>query len=71
MTKAEALKLIPEKSYVRFAKGKYRVAGITDMFGATMIEIYDEPPSLHVDTVKAESCESIKNKTIDTVRSNR
>ena len=59
MTKTEALKLIPEKSYVRFAKGKYRVAGVTNMFGAIMIEIYDEPPSQHIDMVTVDSCDLI------------
>ena len=59
MTKEEALKLIPEKSFVKYGKTPYRVAGVVDMFGAIMIEIYDEPPSYHVDMVKANSCKLI------------
>lgn len=57
MTKLEAFKLIPEKSYVKYANGTYMVAGVINLFGAIMIEIYDEPPSLHKDIVKADSCE--------------
>jgi hypothetical protein len=55
MTKKEALKLIPEKSYVEFAHEEYRVASVFEEFGVTWVEIYDEPPSLHVDRIQAGS----------------
>jgi len=56
MTTKQALKLIPEKSYIRFAGGKYRVSSVSMMYGVCMIEIYDEPPSYHIDLIKAENC---------------
>ena len=62
MTTKQAFKLIPEKSYIRFAKGKYRVASVKNLFGALMIEIYDEPPSYHTDLVNADSCGMIRTK---------
>lgn len=63
MTKKEALKLIPEKSYIRFAGANYRVAGIKNIFGAWMVEIYDEPPSLHTDILNIDSVKYVKTKT--------
>ncbi len=56
MTREEAFKLTPEKSYIMYAKGKYRVASVFEEFGVTWIEIYDEPPSLHVDRIQVGSC---------------
>ena len=61
MTREQAFKLIPEKSYIRFAGGKYRVASVFGEFGADWIEIYDEPPSLHIDRLKASSCDFIES----------
>jgi hypothetical protein len=60
MTKVEAKRLIPEKSYIRFGKSKYKVAGIVNHFGAWFVEIYDEPPSLHTDSLNINSVEVIK-----------
>ena len=62
MKREEALKLIPEKSWIRFAGGRYRVAGIVDLFGAMFVEIYDEPPSQHIDRIKIDSVELISNQ---------
>jgi hypothetical protein len=59
MTTKQALKLIPEKSYIRLARGKYRVSSVGMMYGVCMIEIYDAPPSHHTDLIKAENCEKI------------
>jgi len=59
MTKKEAFKLIPEKSFVKFAKSKYRVANVFLEFGVTWIEIYDEPPLLHIDRIQAGHCKVI------------
>ena len=56
MTREEAFKLTPEKAYIMYAKGKYRVASVFEEFGVTWIEIYDEPPSLHIDRIQAGSC---------------
>ena len=60
MTKKQAEKLVPEKSHIRFAGGKYKVAGVVDLFTAIFIEIYDEPPSLHIDRIKASSVEFVE-----------
>jgi len=57
MTTEEANLLIPEKSTIIFASGEYVVAGVSKQFGVTWIDIYDEPPSKHVDRLKADSCE--------------
>jgi len=66
MKKEEILKLIPDKSFIRFAGSNYMVAEIRDNFGALMIGIYDEPPSLHIDYLNGGSVEhpiKIKQKT--------
>lgn len=52
MKTADLSKLIPEQSYVMFAGGIYRVAGVTNRFGAMFVDIYDEPPSQHIDSIK-------------------
>jgi len=57
MTKDEFKKIIARKTYIEFAKSKYQVAGAFTEFGVDWIEIYDEPPTLHIDRIKAESCE--------------
>ena len=63
MKTEQAFKLVPDKSYVRYAKAKYRVASIFVEFGIVWIEIYDEPPSLHIDRIKASSCDFVSEKS--------
>lgn len=60
MTIKQAYELIPGKSYIIYAKSEYRVAGLFCPIGlgATHIEIYDEPPSKHIDRVLISSCEA-------------
>lgn len=60
MTTKEARKLIPDKSYVRYAGSKYKVADIRIMLGNIFVGIYDEPPSKHVDYINAASLEVYK-----------
>ena len=49
-------KIIPNKTYVLFANSKYLVSSIVDMPGEfKMIEIYDEPPSLHTDLINLKN----------------
>ncbi|MVO09760.1 hypothetical protein GOQ30_11380 [Flavobacterium sp. TP390] len=52
-------KIIPKKTYVIYADSKYLVSSIIEMPGEfKMIEIYDEPPSLHTDLI------NLKNLTV-------
>lgn len=60
MTTNQANKLKADKSHVRFANGKYKVASVFKEFGALFIEIYDEPPSQHVDRLNAANVEFVK-----------
>lgn len=56
MTYEEALKLIPEVSFVKFAGSNYRFAGLSGSLPKTHLSIYDEPPSDHIDVVNISSC---------------
>ena len=50
MTIEQAKTLVENKSFVIVAGSKYRFAGLQIIAGgASMIAIYDEPPSKHVD----------------------
>jgi len=61
MTIEQAENLIPDQSFVEVAGGKYLFSGIATIAGGVkMIEIYDEPPSKHVDLWNLESVKSIK-----------
>lgn len=60
MTLEEAKKLKPHFSFVKFAESRYEFAGLypeKDFRHKLFLMIYDEPPTLHIDTVKIESCE--------------
>lgn len=59
MTKDQANDLVPEKSFVKFAGGEYKVAEVSQKLGATFIGIYDEPPSLHIDYLNMDNVEFI------------
>lgn len=58
-TKEFAEKLIG--SYVKYAGSPYECVGVVDLLGCIFLEIYDEPPSNHIDTVKLSSVELIKD----------
>jgi hypothetical protein len=63
MTTEEAKQLIPEKSFVKYAGGKYRVAKMSELPGGIMfIGIYDEPPSKHVDYINPFNAEIVVEK---------
>jgi len=47
--------------HVRYANGDYEVVGLVDLFGCLFVQIYDEPPSKHIDMVKLSSVELLEN----------
>lgn len=60
MTSEQVKKLIPEKSFVKYAGGNYCFAGRYPeghILHNQHLLIYDEPPSVHVDSVNISSCE--------------
>ncbi len=66
MTYAESRTLIPEISFVKYAGSDYRLAGLYHkghILQYVHLMIYDEPPSLHVDSVNISSC-SISEKKV-------
>lgn len=60
ITEKTIFNLIPDKSFVKYAGADYKVAGFTKRVNDWFIEIYDEPPSEHIDLVKAEGCEFVE-----------
>ncbi len=56
MTRVEFDQLQPDFSVVNFANANYVVASKDIKLGVPFVGIYDEPPSLHIDFIKAESC---------------
>ncbi|MCR9252311.1 MAG: hypothetical protein NXI20_17935 [bacterium] len=65
MTIEQAKTLIPDESYVGFAKSEYRFAGLHELpGGAAMIGIYDEPPSEHVDLIGMDRVEFLTSEMI-------
>lgn len=52
-TKKEAEKLIG--SYIKYAGSLYECVGVVDLLGCIFLEIYDEPPSNHIDRIKLSS----------------
>jgi hypothetical protein len=59
MNYEQAKTLTPEKSFVKFAGSDYRFAGLYSeghMLQGVHLMIYDEPPSLHVDSINMSSC---------------
>jgi hypothetical protein len=42
---------------VKYAGAHYECCGVVDLFGCIFLEIYDEPPSNHVDMIKLSSIE--------------
>lgn len=46
--------------FVRYAGSPYEVVDVVDLFGCMFVEIYDEPPSKHIDKVKLSSVELIE-----------
>lgn len=63
MNLKQVKQLEPEKSYVRYAKSKFKVAKITDRLGTPFIGIYDEPPSEHIDYINYKNAEFIEPKS--------
>lgn len=46
--------------YVKYAGGFYKCVNVIDMMGCLFCEIYDEPPSHHIDRVKLSSVKHIE-----------
>lgn len=65
MTYEEAKTLTPEKSFVKFAGSDYRFVGLYPnghFLEKVHLMIYDEPPSLHVDSINISSCSMPERK---------
>lgn len=61
--KTEVLSDIENKyvgKFVLYAGGSYECVGVVDLFGCIFLEIYDEPPSNHIDQIRLSSVQSIQ-----------
>lgn len=45
--------------YVKYAGGFYKCVDVISLFGVLFCEIYDEPPSLHIDRVQCANIDQI------------
>lgn len=48
-----------EGKYVKYAGAFYKCVNVISLMGCLFCEIYDEPPSLHIDRIQCENVDEI------------